>query len=181
MSILDLWLPILAAAAACWIMSAIIWMVLKYHNADFRQVADEDAVRAALKGNAPGHYLLPYCTDPAELKNPEIKQKYEDGPLAHITMLPNGMPGMGGRLIGQFLFFVLIGVTCAYFVSRTLAGDADYLDVFRIAGTVAFVATSFALLPESIWFGRPWSMLVKDFADALLYSLLFGGIFGWLA
>ena len=34
MGILDLWLPILASAAACWVMSAIIWTLFKYHNSD---------------------------------------------------------------------------------------------------------------------------------------------------
>ena len=180
MGILDLWLPIVVSAAACWIMSAIIWTLLKYHNSDYRRTGDEEAVRAALKGNEPGYYLLPYCTDPGELKDPAVKKKYEDGPLAYITMLPNGIPAMGGRLVGQFLFFILVGVMCAYFVTRTLATGADYLSVFRVTGTVAFLANSFAYIPESIWFGRPWAMTAKNFADALLYSLLTGGIFGWL-
>jgi hypothetical protein len=180
MGIFDLWLPVLAAAAICWIMSAIIWTLLKYHNRDYRKTGDEEAVRAALRGNEPGFYLLPYCVDPAELKNPDVKRKYEEGPLAYITMLPNGMPGMGGRLVGQFIYFLLVSVLCAYFVSRTLAPDANYLSVFRIAGTVAFVANSFAYIPESIWFGRPWSMTLKNFVDALLYGLLTGGVFGWL-
>ena len=76
---------------------------------------------------------------------------------------------------------MLVGVTCAYFVTRTLAADADYLTVFRVAGTVTFVANSFAYIPESIWFGRPWKMTLKNFVDALIYSLVTGGIFGWLA
>ena len=181
MGILDLWLPILVSAAACWVMSAIIWTLFKYHNSDYRRTDDEEAVRVALKGNAPGYYLLPYCLDPAELKDPEVKKKYEEGPLAYITMLPNGLPGMGGKLAGQFVFFLVVGITCAYFVTRTVAADADYLTVFRVAGTVAFVANSFAYIPESIWFGRPWSMTIKNFVDALLYSLLTGGVFGWLA
>ena len=180
MGIVDLWLPILASAAACWVMSAIIWTALKYHNSDYRKTADEDAVRAALKGNEPGYYLLPYCLDPGELKNPEVKQKYDEGPLAYITVLPNGVPGMGGKLVGMVIYFVIIGVMCAYFVTRTLAPEADYLAVFRVAGTVAFVANSFAIVPESIWFGRPWSITIKNFIDALIYGLLTGGIFGWL-
>jgi hypothetical protein len=181
MGILELWLPILVSAGACWVMSAIIWTLLKYHNSDYTRTADEEAVRAALKGNTPGFYLLPYCTDPAELKDPAVKQKYEDGPIAYVTVVPNGMPGMAGKLVGQFVFFLLVGVTCAYFVTRTLGADADYLTVFRVAGTVAFVANSFAYIPESIWFGRPWAMTIKNFVDALFYSLITGGVFGWLA
>jgi hypothetical protein len=87
---------------------------------------------------------------------------------------------MGPKLIGMFAFFLLISVLCAYVVSRTLGPDASYLSVFRVAGTVAFIANSVALIPESIWFERPWSMTIKNFIDALIYSLLTGGIFGWL-
>ena len=181
MSIIELWLPIVVSAAVCWVMSAIIWTLLKYHNSDYTKVGDEEAVRAALKGSKPGYYLLPYCTDPAELKDEAVKKKFEEGPLAYITVLPSGLPKMGGKLVGQIIFFLLVGIMCAYFVSRTLGADADYLTVFRVAGTVAFLANSFALIPESVWFGRPWSMTIKNFVDALIYGLLTGGVFGWLA
>jgi hypothetical protein len=180
MGIIDLWLPILVSAGVCFVISALMWAALKYHESDYKKTSDEESVRSALKGNKPGFYLLPFYTDQAELKKPEVKQKYVDGPLAYITMLPNGVPAMGPRLISMFVFFVVIGVLCAYFVSRTLAPEADYLAVFRIAGTVAFIANSLALVPESIWFGRPWSMTIKSFIDALIYGLLTGGVFGWL-
>lgn len=181
MGILDLWLPILVAALVCWVASAIIWTLLKYHNSDYRKLGDEEAARAALKGNEPGYYLMPYCVDPADMKDPEARQRFEEGPIAYITMLPNGIPGMGGKLVGQLVFFVVVGVLCAYFVSRTVAPDAEYLAVFRVAGAVAFIANSFAIVPESIWFGRPWSITIKNFIDALVYGLLTGGVFGWLA
>ena len=180
MGIIDLWLPILASAAICFIMSAIIWTTLKYHNSDYTKFDDEDGVRAALSGAKPGYYLLPYCLDPADMKKPEVKQKYEDGPLAYVTMLANGIPTMGPKFIGMILYFVGVGIVCAYFVTRTLAPDAEYLAVFRVAGTVAFVANAFAVIPESIWFGRPWSMTIKNAIDALIYALLTGGVFGWL-
>ena len=180
MTIVDLWLPILVSAVVCFVMSAIIWTALKYHNSDYKQTADEEAVRAALKGNAPGFYLLPYCMDQAEMKKPEVKQKYDEGPLAYITVAPNGLPAMGPKMITMFIYFLTVGILSAYFVTFSVGPDADYLHVFRVAGTVAFIANSFALVPESIWFERPWSMTVKNFIDAIIYSLLTGGIFGWL-
>ena len=65
MEIIELWLPIIVSAAVCWVASAVIWTALKYHNKDFRKTGDEEAVRAALKGNAPGFYLLPFCLEHA--------------------------------------------------------------------------------------------------------------------
>lgn len=180
MGIIELWLPILVSAGVCFAVSALLWTALKYHYSDYKQAQDEESVRAALKGNKPGYYLLPYCLDQAELKKPEVKQKYIDGPLAYITMLPNGVPPMGPKLIGMFIYFIVVGVLCAYFVSFAVAPDADYLAVFRVAATVAFIANSLALVPESVWFGRPWVMTLKSFVDAVIYGLLTGGVFGWL-
>lgn len=181
MGIIDLWLPIVVSAVVVFIASSLIWAVLKYHNRDYQKTGDEEGVRAALKGSKPGFYVLPYCLDPGELKNPEVKQKFVDGPLAYITVTPNGVPPMGPKLIGMFVYFLFVGVLCAYFVSFAVAPGADYLAVFRVASTVAFIANSVALIPESIWFSRPWSMTVKNFIDALIYGLLTGGVFGWLA
>ena len=180
MSIIDLWLPILVSAVVTFIVSAVIWMGFKWHNSDYRRAADEEAVRGALKGAEPGFYVLPYCLDPAEFKDPEVQQKFKDGPLGYITIVPSGLPKMGSKLISMFAFFLLVGVLCAYFVTRTVGADADYLAVFRVAGTVAFVANGIAHIPDSIWFGKPWSVTLKNLLDALIYGLLTGGVFGWL-
>ena len=180
MTIIDLWVPILVSAVVTFIASAVIWMAFKWHNSDYRKAADEEAVRAALKGSAPGFYVLPYCLDPAEFKDPDVQQKFKDGPLGYITIVPSGLPTMGPKLISTFLYYLLVGVLCAYFVTRTVGADADYLAVFRIAGTVAFIANGIAHVPDSIWFGKPWSVTLKNLLDALIYGLLTGGVFGWL-
>jgi hypothetical protein len=88
---------------------------------------------------------------------------------------------MGGKLVMMFLYNILVAVLCAYFVSRTLVAGADYLSVFRVSGAVAFIAYGIAYIQESIWFGRSWSLTLKNFLDALIYAVLTGGVFGWLA
>ena len=180
MGITTLWMPILASSVIVFVMSALVWTVLPWHKKDFQKTRDEEAVRAALSGSSTGQYMLPYCKDPAELKNPGVAQKYIDGPQAFITILPNGMPAMGSKLALSFVQNLVVGSICAYMVSRTLASDADYLATFRIAGTTAFIAYGMAYLQESIWFGRPWSATAKNLVDALLYGMLTGGAFGWL-
>lgn len=181
MGILTLWLPILVSAAVAFIASSLIWMVFRWHNSDYARTSDETAVRAALQGESPGFYLLPYCMDPAEFKQADTQKKFVDGPQAYITVVPNGLPNMPPKLAGMFAFFLFVGVLCAYVVSRTLVPGAAYLEVFRVAGTVAFIANCIALIPESIWFGRPWRMTAKNVLDALIYGLLTGGVFGWLS
>jgi len=181
MSIAALWLPILVSAVFVFIASAIVWMAMPWHKTDFRKTRDEEGVRAVLRGHEPGYYLLPYCIDPKELKKPEVEQKYVDGPQAYITVVPNGLPQMGPKLIMSFVYYILVGIICAYFVSRTAVPDAGYLATFRIAGAVAFVAYGIAYIQDSIWFGRPWPITAKYLFDALIYGLLTGGTFGWLA
>ena len=181
MSIFSLWLPILASAVAVWFVSALVWMVFPWHKSDFSKTGDEEAVRAAMRGLAPGFYNVPHCASQADLKEPEMQRKFSDGPLAFITIMPNGVPQMGGKLVGSFVYNLFVGVLAAYMVTRTMAADADYLDVFRVAGTTAWIAYGVAYIQDSIWFGRPVSITVKSLVDALLYSLVTGGFFGWLA
>ncbi len=180
MGIIDLWMPILVSAALVFVVSALVWTVLPWHKTDFSKTKDEEGVRAALKGSAPGLYLLPYHLDPSDLKDEAVQQKYKEGPQAYITVIQNGLPQMGPKLGMSFAYNVFIGILCAYFVSRTTGPDAEYLEVFRIAGTTAFIAHGVAYLQESIWFGRPWSLTAKSFLDSLIYALLTGGAFGWL-
>ena len=181
MSILDLWIPILAATGIMWIASALIWTVLPWHKSDYRQAADEEGVRAALRGADAGFYNVPHCKTQAEFNTPEIQQKFNEGPVAYITVLPPGVPSMGRNMALMVAFFLFVSVLCAYFVSRTVAPDASYLETFRVAGCVAWIANGVAHIPESVWFGRPWSSTAKSLFDALIYGLLAGGVFGWLA
>ena len=180
MSILDLWLPITVATLACFFMSSAIWVLFKWHNSDYTKTEREDEVRAALKGAKPGFYLVPFCTDWAEMAKEDVQKKFNDGPVAYVTVAPNGMASMAPKMISMIIYFLMVSVLCAYMVTRTIAPDADYLAVFRIAGTIAFIANGIAVIPESIWFSRPWSMTAKNLLDALIYALLTGGIFGWL-
>ncbi len=153
---------------------------LPWHKSDFAKMTDEEGARAALKGLSPGFYNVSHCIEQKALKDSAMQQQFKDGPVAFITILPNGLPPMGRNMVLNFLHSVFVCILCAYFVSRTTGPDESYLAVFRIAGTVAWVAYGVAFIQDSIWFGRPWSLTMKSFFDALIYALLVGGVFGWL-
>lgn len=177
-----LWLPILLSAIAVWVASAIIWMVMPYHKSDFSKLPDEDAVFRALtpQGLVPGQYSFPYSASAEDLKDPETVRKFEEGPVGFLTVVPSGIPTMGSKIMLSFVFYLVISIVVAYLVSRTLDPAADYLAVFRVTGTVAWLAYGTATVPDAIWFGRPWSGIVKGLADALVFGLLTAGFFGWL-
>lgn len=181
MTIMSLWLPIVVSAVVVFIAGSVIWMAMPWHKKDWSKTADEEGVRAALKSTGPGMYTVPHCPDPKLFKDPDMQKKLIDGPQAFITVVPSGMPTMGPKLAMMFAYNLLVAIICAYLLSRTVGAGAEYLTVFRVTGTVAFIAYGVAYVQESVWFGREWSMTIKTFLDALIYAVLTGGVFGWLA
>lgn len=178
----QLWLPILLAAVFVFIASSIIHMVLGYHKADFRKLSAEDEVMAALRSfDIPsGDYLMPCPEGPKGMKAPEFQEKMKSGPVAMITIRRSGPPSMTSNLILWFLYCVLVGIFAAYIAGRALKPGAQYLDVFRFAGTTAFAGYALGLLQNSIWLGRSWGATLRGMFDGLIYALITAGTFGWL-
>jgi hypothetical protein len=180
--VLSLWLPIILAAVFVFIASSIIHMVLPIHRGDLRRLPKEDEVREALRPFAipPGDYAVPMAGSMAAMKDPAFMAKMREGPVALITVAPNGPPTIGTSLILWFLYSLVVGVFAAYIAGRALHQGADYLEVFRFAGCTAFAGYSLALVQSSIWARRSWVTTAKAMLDGLLYALLTGGTFGWL-
>ena len=95
----SLWLRILLSTGFVFVASAIIHMVLKYHNTDYSRLPNEDTVRSAIRsGNpAPAQYVIPYCPEMKQMETPEMKQKYTEGPVAVLNVLRTGVPRWGSR------------------------------------------------------------------------------------
>jgi hypothetical protein len=177
-----LWLPILLSAVLVFFVSALIHMVLKYHNSDYHGFANEDAVRAAIRsGNpAPGQYVIPYCSDMKAMESPEMKAKYAEGPVGMLLLKPAGQFGMGKQLVQWFIATLVISFFIAYIAYHTLPAGTPYLGVFRVVGAIGFLAYGAGSLVDGIWMGKPWSVVTKEVVDALLYGLVTAGTFGWL-
>ncbi len=74
----------------------------------------------------------------------------------------------------------MVSLFAGYVAGAALGPGADYLQVFRFTGTVAFVGYTMAFYPQSIWYKRPWLLQLKNTIDGLVYALLTAGVFGWL-
>ena len=178
----SLWLPILLSAVLVFLVSAIIHMVLKYHNKDYTKLPNEDAVRAAIRaGNPPpAQYIVPYCSDMKDMEKPEMKQKYVEGPVVVMNLMRPGLPKMSNYLIQWFVFIVVISFFIAYIAAHTIPSGARYLAVFRVVGAIGFLAYGAGQIPDSIWMGKPWKVTWKNVLDGLVYGLVTAGTFGWL-
>ena len=181
--IATLWLPILIGGILVFMVSSAIHMFLPYHKNDFWKVPGEDGVLNALRpfDIPPGDYMLPRADNMEAMKSDEFRQKVEKGPVAAITVFPPGATfGMGPQMALWFVYILLVGVVSAYLGGRMLAPGAEYLEVFRVTGTVAFASYAMALPQRSIWYKQRWSTTLKSMFDGLIYASLVGGTFGWL-
>lgn len=180
--ILSLWLPILLSAFVVFVVSSIIHMALGYHNSDFAKLPNEEGVMDALRpfNIPPGEYHMPKPDNMKHYGEPDFVAKMEAGPMAMMTVVPNGVPKMGGQLGQWFLYSVVVGVFAAYIAGHALGPGAHYLAVFRFVGATAFMCYTVAGWQASIWYKRAWSTTLKNTFDGLLYACLMAGVFGWL-
>lgn len=180
--LLSLWLPMLVSAVFVFIVSSIIHMFLPYHRSDFKKVPSEDEVMEGLRkfDIPPGDYFLPNGGGPEAMKSEAFKEKCNLGPVAIMTVIGRGMPGMGKSLTQWFLYIVVVSIFAGYMARIGLGADTHYLTAFRFAGTTAFAGYSLALLQNSIWYHRSWCATIKSMFDGLLYALVTAGVFGWL-
>jgi hypothetical protein len=181
-TIAALWLPIVVATVLVFVASNLVWMVLPHHKSDTRRLPDEAAATDALgkQGLTPGLYRFPWASSMAAMKDPAFVEKLERGPVGFITLVPNGPFDMGKAMGAWITYIVVIGVLVAYVTGRTLAPGTPYLQVFRVAGTVATLAYAGAHAPDAVWWGKPWSIALKEILDGLAYGLLTAGAFAWL-
>lgn len=180
-SLTALWLPIVLSAVIVFVASSVIHMLLKYHNSDYHKIPDEDKFLGALRpaNLTPGLYVFPHCTH-ENMKSPEIMEKFKQGPVGFLIMRPNGPPALPKFLMQWFGYCLVVGFFVAYITGRTVAPGTQYLAVFRVAGTVAFMAYGLGTLSNGIWKGQSWSSVIKEIFDGLVYGLLTAGTFGWL-
>jgi hypothetical protein len=177
-----LWLPILVSAVLVFVASSVIHMMSPWHKSDYPSLENEDAVRNAIGPLhlPPGDYMVPRPSTREALNTPEFQAKVNSGPNVIMTVLPNEKFSMGRNLGMWFVYLIVVTIFAAYVTGRALPPGTAYLQVFRFAGTVAFIGYSLALWQMSIWYRRSWSITIKSTVDGLIYGLLTAGVMGWL-
>lgn len=177
----SLWMPIVVSAVIVFVASSILHMLLTYHRSDYKRLPDEENVTSAVRAAnvSQGVYMFPFC-EHKDMKSPESQEKFKRGPVGILTIMPSGAPNMGKYLGLWFVNCLLISFFTAYVVGIVLAPGTHYLAVFRVAGTVAFMAYGLGHITDSIWKAQPWGNTFKSVVDGLIYGSLTAGTFGWL-
>lgn len=179
--ITELWLPIILATAACFILSSLAWTVLPHHRGDFRQVKDFDALTQALKaqGLQPGFYMFPYTDDQKAMRTPEFQELYARGPWGTLNLWP-AKPAMGRNLVITFLYFLIVSAAIAFVGYESLGPGADAMRVFLITAIVGVLAYCASGILNTIWFRVPFRNILSNLADGVAYALATGALFAWL-
>jgi hypothetical protein len=177
----QLWLPTLLSAVAVFLVSSAIHMLSPWHKSDYPPLPNEAAVMDALRplNIPPGDWFFPRPASPADMRSPEFLAKRERGPVAIMTVMPNGTRGMASNLIGWFVYLVVVIALAAHVASR-LPAEASPAHVFHEVALVCFAGFALALWQMSIWWSRSWSITIKSTVDGLIYAVICGGIFAWL-
>lgn len=174
--------PIVLSAVLVFVASSIIHMMTPFHRGDLRTLPREGELQDVLRpfNIPPGDYALP-CPESMEgMRSKAFAEKMAKGPVAYMTVRPSGPVAMGSNLVLWFVYSLIVSVLAGYVAGRAVPPGADYLQVFRFAGTTAFIAYAMALPQQSIWWSKSWATTVRSMIDGLVYGLLTAGVFGWL-
>jgi hypothetical protein len=170
----SLLIPIVATAVALFFASFLSWMVLGLHAADWRKLNGEDTVLSALRQvEAPaGSYMLPGFTTPAEQQSPEYVKKFEQGPVAVVTVFPR--VSMGRNLALTFVYFLVTSFCLAYLATLALPAGASFFAVFRFLATASFMVFLSGLVCHAVWFH---CRIVGHVVESVAYAAIVGAIF----
>lgn len=168
----SLLLPILLCAVALFLASFLSWMVVQLHKGDWKKLANEDTVMAAVSNAPVGSYMFPCSQSMAEMKTPEFQKKYEAGPRGILTILPKA--NMGVNLGLTFLYFLVVSFLLGYLATLALKPGAEFLDVFRFISTAGLMTFLAAMVQQAIWF-RP--RIVGHVIESIAYAAIVGTIF----
>ncbi len=175
--VMSFWLPILCATVAVFLASWIVWMLLPHHKGDWAKFKNEEALIGAVRDgiDGPGQYQFPYV-DPKEMKDPELIAKCDDGPVGTVVVWRGNPLKMGKSLSLHFVHTLVLATLVTFACYRILGFGTVYYSVMKMAGFFALLAYAGAAPTQAIWFGRPWSVILKEMADGFLYALVMGSV-----
>ncbi len=177
-----LWMPVVATAILIFIASSLIHMVFKWHNSDYRKLANEDDVRAAVRAGspAPGLYVLPHCADMKDMAGEAMQKKFIEGPVALLTVKQSGAPGMGKALLLWYVLNLVIAAIAACLALGAYPGHANAQPAAHLGAIVTFLAYFGGSVQMAIWMGKPWGSVAKDLLDCIIFAVITGCVFAWL-
>lgn len=163
-SIVDLWLPIVAAGLATHVLSTLAWTVLPHHKPEWSPLRLDEQLEGVLaqRGVEPGKQFLLTVgdegdQDPAKCRGMLIRWSHT--------------PSMGANIGMTLAFFFAAAAAIGYLASIGLPKTAGATEVFRFTAIAALLTHAAAGVPTVIWFRRRFLM---DLLDGVAYAIATG-------
>jgi hypothetical protein len=178
----QLWMPILVTAILVFLASSLIHMVFKWHNSEYRKLANEDEVMAAVRAGAPtpGQYVMPHCADMKLMRDEAMQRKFRDGPVGLLTLRRNGAPHVGGSLLRWFVFVLAVAAIAGVVAAQAVGLPGNNRAGGHLVGMISLLTYAGGSVQNGIWMGRPWTAVAKDLLDSLIYATISALTFMWL-
>ena len=178
-SLTQLWLPILLSAVGVFVVSNILHMAIPaWHRSDYGKLDNEKAFLDSLASTQSGQYIAPHVN--WGKLTPEERDAMMAKPMA-FALVRNPAKFSFPKTLGLYLLYLLvISFIIGYIAGVTLAGGSRFELVFRVVGTIGILAYAFGTVSDAIWYGKPWSVVMKFVIDGAIYGLVTGAIFAWL-
>jgi hypothetical protein len=171
--------PVGLSAVLAFLTSAVCWLVLPHHRSDVRPLPDEAGTLDALGRQElrPGVYRFPFAGTPQDRA---FLQKLEKGPTGLLVVTRPSPLSVSWALGVSVLHGLFVSLVVAWVASASLPAGAAPSSVFQTTFVVAVLAYTGALVPESLWWGRPWRTTLKIAADGVACALVTAAVFAWL-
>ena len=123
LSLSALWICILVATVLVFVVSSVLHMMLPIHKGDYRKLPKEAELLTAMRthGVAPGTYSFPFPDSMKDMASPEMIEKYKQGPVGTVTVLPNGVPAIAKSLVLWLLYLAIVSIFVAYLATIGLS------------------------------------------------------------
>ena len=171
MSVIELWLPILAAGIAVHIASTIAWIVLPHHKPEWPPLKTKDSLMDWLKGQGvdSGQYFV--------LSKEGEENENDPSAGGGTLILWENPPNMGANIGFTIATNLAISFLIGYLASMVLQPGAESLLVFRFTFVAAFLVHVMGGVMHVIWFRRK---LLMDTLDGLAYAVITGAVYAAL-
>lgn len=150
---------------------ALSWMVLPWHEATLQSFADEQAVTAAIRANAPrpGIYVLPGHGHEDSEAASAAGERMKQGPVMFASVRLSGVDPEAPSLYLKGLLIEMAGALALSALLLTLPG-LTYWGRVRTVTLVALIAGLVAHVPEWHWWG---------FSTAFTLTTILGLVIAW--
>ena len=168
-------LAALAGAAALFIWNAVVWMVIQWHNKDFKRFPQAGPVEEGLSksGATGGMYMIPHCDDyPLKYKDPALAARIAKGPNATVIVYPPG-PCMGGMTFVRGFALCFIEALGAAILFRLTWGRVESIPrAMGFGAGLGALIHGIPMLNQSNWAMFPWSHSIKSMIDGMVAMAL---------